>query len=196
MTEENTDIPNKIYLKQSKDNEVESPILCSPSESSCSSIKIPENFEEILEEDIKMIEKSNSIKEEIIEIAEKNEDLNIPALLNTYSPKEINDPIFTPELRVDDNKILGINEKRLPVLEISPIKSMMSVDDYSDIVAALASPVREKIQFSRIPDLFIKATKKTKQLPLLKPSTPYYFSKTSCIAKMRKENKVFIDKLN
>ena len=188
------DIVIENPLNQYKNEEVEKALVFSTSELPQEPHKSSDKIEEIIKEELKIKEKSMIIKEESANTAEKNYLSNAPVLLNPYELKAINELNFTPEL-ASDSKFLPLNEKTFPIFGISPIKSIMSVDDYSDIVAALASPDQEKLPYSHIPDLFIRATQKPKQLPMLKPATPYYFSKKSAVPRMRKENKIFLDKL-
>lgn len=86
--------------------------------------------------------------------------------------------------------------KRLPSLKISPIKSILSIDDYSDIISFLknspnASKLSEKLM---IPELPVKSLKKNK-LPALKPITPHYFHKKRSAPQMKNKPKISVENL-
>lgn len=101
------------------------------------------------------------------------------------------EPIISPGLELIGKSTL---DKNLPMLEISPIKSIMSMDDYSDIVAAMAHvDTQVPLVKRRAPDLFIKAYQRNKQMPLLKPTTPRYIGKRNLVPKMRRDNQLFIE---
>jgi hypothetical protein len=148
-------------------------------------VEITENFNQANDTSIK-----SSLKAEFIPLNnQKIEDIPYP------KPSEIKLPelsIRSPDLGFLD-KSLALNEKTLPILEISPIKSLISQDDYSDILAVLNSP-HNLSDFHHIPDLFIRTSQKPKQLPHLKPITPHY-SKKFVFPTMRKENKMLLDGL-
>lgn len=78
-----------------------------------------------------------------------------------------------------------LSDKNLPNLEISPIKCLASVDDYSDILSIINNS--EKLR--SIPDIFIRSSARSRQMPVLKPTTPYYFTKKRVIPVFRQNNK-------
>lgn len=98
------------------------------------------------------------------------------------------EPIISPGMEALDKSNLN---KHLPLLEISPIKSIMSVDDYTDIVNALTHPPQKQI----IPDFFIRNKILSRPLPLLKPSTPRYLGKQLLLPKLRKDNQLLLENL-
>ena len=80
---------------------------------------------------------------------------------------------------------LSFHDKNLPVLEISPIKYIGSNDDFADIMSVISNTERLK----SIPDVFIRSNLRSKQLPILKPTTPSYFTKRRIIPVFRQTNK-------
>lgn len=84
-------------------------------------------------------------------------------------------------------------ENNLPELGISPIKSIISMDDYSDVLHAFNNPISNARL--AIPDLFIRNKIKARPLPLLKPSTPRYLNRQSLIPKLRKDNQILLGNL-
>ena len=84
-------------------------------------------------------------------------------------------------------------KKKLPSLKISPIKSVISVDDYSDIISLIKSP-KEYQSFAKklsVPDLFSKNNRKNK-LPALKPITPHFLNKKKSAPLLKNRAKVTI----
>ena len=100
------------------------------------------------------------------------------------------EPVLSPGLEVLGKSTV---DKNFPMLEISPIKSIISVDDYSDIVAAMTSAEGQIPMKRNIHELFIKNIQKSKQLPLLKPTTPRYLGRRNPIPRMRRDNQIFLE---
>lgn len=123
---------------------------------------------------------------------EKHEDPNLkPVQASSFAYKNSIEPVLSPSLESLGRSAL---DKNLPILQISPIKSLVSIDDYSDIVAAMNFPDSNGSRY-RFPDLFIRSVKKTKQLPLLKPITPRYAGKRANLPKMRRDNEILLENL-
>jgi hypothetical protein len=99
-----------------------------------------------------------------------------------------NEPVVSPSLELLDQSHMS---HHFPLLEISPIKSIISMDDYSDIVNAFNHQPSKPI----IPDLFIRNKIKPRPLPLLKPSTPRYLGKQQLLPKLRKDNQILLENL-
>ncbi|OMJ78110.1 hypothetical protein SteCoe_22177 [Stentor coeruleus] len=86
--------------------------------------------------------------------------------------------------------------KRLPSLKISPIKSIISIDEYSDLMSFIKtspdiSKLSEKLM---IPEASIKLKKKSK-LPALKPITPHYFQKKRSAPQIKNKQKMSVENL-
>ncbi|OMJ81497.1 hypothetical protein SteCoe_12884 [Stentor coeruleus] len=123
---------------------------------------------------------------------EKHDDPNLkPTQVSSFAYKNSIEPILSPSLESLGRSAL---DKNLPILQISPIKSLVSIDDYSDIVAAMNFPDSNGSRY-RFPDLFIRSVKKVKQLPLLKPITPRYAGKRMNLPKMRRDNEILLENL-
>ena len=75
---------------------------------------------------------------------------------------------------------------------------MISIDDYSDILAALSnSEFPTCLTTAIVPDIFIRASQnKQRMLPFLKPITPHFFSKRNAVPKLRKDNRALVGNLN
>ena len=111
-------------------------------------------------------------------------------------PLEHCEYLLSPALSADE-KVMDCN-KNSPHLEISPIKSMISIDDYSDILAALSnSECPTCLTTAIVPDIFIRASQnKQRMLPFLKPTTPHFFFKRNAVPKLRKDNRALVGNLN
>lgn len=160
-------------------------------------VKVEENLEishlncSISEDSVNSFHISDSFDVLPVEPLEVTEIIVNPA-------EEVFIPQVPPQSEVNFSPCLSEDrfihfDKASPHLEISPIKSMASLDDYSDIIAAFNIP--DYSNTANIPDLFIRAVQKPKQLPMLKPTTPHYFSKRSAMPRLRKDNLALIDKL-
>ena len=155
------------------------------------------------EKSLYSIEKNNSkLESHNINKPEKDysepEDKSTGVSLKEKNPsKEITflvSPILSPNIEMLDRSI-KLTDKGFSLLEISPIKSVLSIDSYSDILAALNSPDQKNMIKGQMPDIFIRTTLKPKQLPHLKPTTPSHFSKNKVFPKFRKDNKIFLESL-
>ncbi|OMJ89643.1 hypothetical protein SteCoe_8184 [Stentor coeruleus] len=102
----------------------------------------------------------------------------------------IRSPMVSPGLlsfssKISDSPVIGS-------LSVSPIKCIVSVEDYSDLASLLNDP--EKCKY--LPDVFIHNTERPKHMPALKPMTPCYFAKKRAIPTFRLENKELFNKIN
>ncbi|OMJ94673.1 hypothetical protein SteCoe_2172 [Stentor coeruleus] len=151
---------------------------------------------------LKSLEKSNST----VVVHESVNGTKLSAVFNKELNHSSSEKHFsTLDLILDskNNPIVSVDQvspgcyfKRLPSLKISPIKSILSIDDYSDIVSFLknspnASKISEKL---RIPELPVKSQKKGK-LPVLKPITPHYFHKKRSAPQIKNKPKMSVENL-
>jgi hypothetical protein len=111
----------------------------------------------------------NKIPEEVSGSVPLNSDKHLESPSN-FSPGLFSNP-SKPE-----------TPQNLPALEISPIKTSQSIDDYSDIVSILNNPEKLKI----IPDIFIRNIQRPRQLPVLKPTTPHYCTRRRILPSINK----------
>lgn len=81
--------------------------------------------------------------------------------------------------------------KRLPSLKISPIKSILSADDYSDILSFLKNTPRDSPKLKNPANLDSKKYK----LPALKPITPHYFHKKKTALQLKQKARVLVEHL-
>ncbi|OMJ73268.1 hypothetical protein SteCoe_28079 [Stentor coeruleus] len=102
-------------------------------------------------------------------------------------------PMFSP---IISPGLLSFNSKfsQSPILgslNVSPIKCIVTVEDYSDIVSLLNDPDKCK----NLPDVFIHYNNRPGQMPILKPTTPCYFNKKKIAPTFRLESRAFANKL-
>ena len=81
-------------------------------------------------------------------------------------------------------------KKRLPSLKISPIKSILSADDYSDILSFLKNSPRSSPKADNP-----KIDSKKYKLPALKPITPHYFNKKRNAPQPKQKARILIEHL-
>jgi hypothetical protein len=85
------------------------------------------------------------------------------------------------------------NIRRLPSLKISPIKSILSADDYSDILSFLKnSPHGSVTSHKKEPE---SNPMKKYKLPSLKPITPHYFHKKRSAPQLKQKARIMIEHL-
>ena len=75
----------------------------------------------------------------------------------------------------------------MPSLQISPIKCMAVEDDYTDILTIFSNT--DKLR--QIPDIFIRNIQKPQHLPILKPTTPSYYTKRRILPIFRQHNHIY-----
>ena len=194
-------VSNPNRLEDCEDSQ-EQPLFCSASEASLS-----QSFE-IVEEESKNNENADvnyPVFPEVVAIkplAINNKSASDPISAvprNKIVPRHnfANcESVFSPGLSVDEN-VLDCN-KNSPHFEVSPIKSMISIDDYSDILAVLSnSEYPSRLTTAMIPDIFIRPSQtKPRLLPFLKPTTPHFFSNRSAVPRFRKDNRALIGDLH
>ena len=155
---------------------------CKTERNSVNVIKTIENFEKnglpTISEYRNHKEISITTKKQALTERNKNNDPS-PFVLSETSPD-----LFLNSSKLSQTKISGFN--------ISPINSFQSIDDFSDILSILNNP--EKIK--EIPDVFIRNKSNPSKLPILKPTTPYYFTKKRVLPTVRKDNKSFLNNMN
>ncbi|OMJ95424.1 hypothetical protein SteCoe_1188 [Stentor coeruleus] len=154
---------------------------------------------------LKSLEKSNST----VVVHESVNGTKLSAIFNKDLNHSLSEKHFTTlDLDSKSNPMISVDQvspniaspgycfKRLPSLKISPIKSILSIDDYSDIISFLknspnASKLSEKLM---IPELPVKSQKKNK-LPALKPITPHYFHKKRSAPQIKNKAKISVENL-
>ena len=112
---------------------------------------------------------------------------------SSYSGKKIKLILDSNDLLSPQNLIISPRNgmRRLPSLKISPIKSILSADDYSDILSFLKnSPHGSAMSVKGAPD--INVAKKYK-LPALKPITPHYFHKKRSAPQLKQKPRISIE---
>ncbi|OMJ82276.1 hypothetical protein SteCoe_17056 [Stentor coeruleus] len=102
----------------------------------------------------------------------------------------IRSPMISPGLLSFSSKFS--NSPVMGSLSVSPIKCIVSAEDYSDLVALLNDPEKCK----DLPDVFIHNAERPKHMPVLKPMTPCYFARKKAIPTLRLENKELVNKIN
>lgn len=159
------------------------------------------------EELLKSLEKSNNTIVVHDSINSARQILPVCRNLNK-SMSEKNFSTLDLILDANDNQITGGDQvsaievspkycmKRLPSLKISPIKSIISVDEYSDLISFIKnspdiSKISEKLM---IPEVPIKLKKKSK-LPALKPITPHYFQKKRSAPQIKNKQRMSVENL-
>lgn len=154
----------------------------------------PENTTIKLPQSESTINENHSTNTKILSSSEVSKNHFFPNEIKQkvlFSDKPEENSVGSPGLEV---LVKSDIEKNLPSLEVSPIKSMVSVDDYSDVLNAFNHPVlNSKLA---VPDLFIRNKIKQRPLPLLKPSTPRYLNRQLLVPKLRKDNQILIEKFN
>ena len=102
-------------------------------------------------------------------------------LKHALSPSEFsNKNLFSPRY----------HNRRLPSLKISPIKSILSADDYSDILSFLKHSPRSSPKAENP-----KIDAKKYKLPALKPITPHYFNKKRGAPQLKQKARIQIEHL-
>lgn len=102
----------------------------------------------------------------------------------------IRSPMISPGLLSFSSKFS--NSPAMGSLSVSPIKYIVSVEDYSDLAALMNDPEKCK----DLPDVFIHNSERPKHMPALKPMTPCYFARKRAIPTFRLENKELANKIN
>ncbi|OMJ78660.1 hypothetical protein SteCoe_21465 [Stentor coeruleus] len=98
-------------------------------------------------------------------------------------------PIISPGLLSFSSKFS--QSPMLASLNVSPIKCIVTIEDYSDIVSLLNDPDKCR----NIPDVFIHCSDKPNHMPILKPATPCYFNKKKNSPVFCLESRAFVNKL-
>lgn len=98
-------------------------------------------------------------------------------------------PIISPGLLSFSSKFS--QSPMLASLNVSPIKYIVTVEDYSDIASLLNDPDKCK----NLPDVFIHSGDRPSHMPILKPTTPCYFNKKKFAPTFRLESRAFVNKL-
>ena len=109
-----------------------------------------------------------------------NKEFNLPLVEQPTSKENDSNQQFpfivqgkSPDFFSNSSRLGFMNDIKMPSLQISPIDSKNSVEDYTDILEIFKNP--EKLK--QIPDIFIRNLQKPQHLPILKPTTPSYFNK-------------------
>ena len=112
---------------------------------------------------------------------------------SSYSGKKIKLVLDSNDLPSNQNFIISPRNaiRRLPSLKISPIKSILSADDYSDILSFLKnSPHCSGMSNKKEPDMNVA---KKYKLPALKPITPHYFNKKRSAPQLKQKPRILIE---
>ena len=112
---------------------------------------------------------------------------------SSYSGKKIKLILDSNDFPSPANLIISprIGIRRLPSLKISPIKSILSADDYSDILSFLKnSPHCSAMSNKKEPDMNVA---KKYKLPALKPITPHYFNKKRSAPQLKQKPRILIE---
>ena len=205
--QENLEVPRKINLKFKNSQEILRDLIPKPPDSQFPSVQSPNPAEiftdfkskpEKIEKSLSH-SKSLSVNNTVI-IHESHEHSKRLSFIgkdfeSSYSGKKIKLVLDSNDLPSPQNFIISPRNaiRRLPSLKISPIKSILSADDYSDILSFLKnSPHGSAMSIKAEPDMNVA---KKYKLPALKPITPHYFHKKRSAPQLKQKPRILIEHL-